>query len=64
MMKKFVVFLLLFISALNVTLSAQETSEEKEKRMQWFEDAKLGIFIHFYLTAKLICIAKRDRLLL
>ncbi|WP_340113852.1 alpha-L-fucosidase [Maribellus mangrovi] len=26
---------------------AQETEAEKEKRMQWFEDAKLGIFIHW-----------------
>ena len=32
----------IFISA---TLSAQPT--EKEKRLQWFEDAKLGIFIHW-----------------
>lgn len=26
---------------------AQNTDNEKEKRMQWFEDAKLGIFIHW-----------------
>jgi alpha-L-fucosidase len=32
------------------TTSAQpfkESKEEKEKRMQWFQDAKLGIFIHW-----------------
>ncbi|MCY1720873.1 alpha-L-fucosidase [Prolixibacteraceae bacterium Z1-6] len=27
--------------------SAQKISKEKEKQMQWFEDAKLGIFIHW-----------------
>ena len=26
---------------------AQETPAQKERRMQWFEDAKLGIFIHW-----------------
>ena len=25
----------------------KESKEEKEKRMQWFQDAKLGIFIHW-----------------
>jgi alpha-L-fucosidase len=30
---------------------AQETEKEKEKRMQWFEDAKLGIFIHWGIYA-------------
>ncbi len=28
-------------------LQAQESAETKEKRMQWFDDAKLGIFIHW-----------------
>lgn len=27
--------------------SFKETTEQKEKRMQWFQDAKLGIFIHW-----------------
>ena len=26
---------------------AQETLEEKTKRLQWFKDAKLGIFVHW-----------------
>jgi alpha-L-fucosidase len=50
-MKKFIAFFLICISALNITLKAQENSEEKEKRMQWFEDAKLGIFIHWGIYA-------------
>lgn len=32
-------------------LTAQETALEKEKRMQWFEDARLGIFIHWGIYA-------------
>jgi len=28
-------------------VSAQETAPQKESRMQWFEEAKLGIFIHW-----------------
>lgn len=28
-----------------------ETAEQKEKRMQWFQDAKLGIFIHWGIYA-------------
>jgi alpha-L-fucosidase len=30
---------------------AQETAEEKAARMQWFADAKLGIFIHYGIYA-------------
>lgn len=43
----------LVFAGLAVVLSslAQETAEEKEKRMQWFEDAKLGIFIHWGIYA-------------
>ncbi len=40
-----IIALILFVPV-NV-LRAQETAEAKEKRMQWFEDAKLGIFIHW-----------------
>jgi alpha-L-fucosidase len=29
----------------------QETEQEKERRMQWFADAKLGIFIHWGIYA-------------
>jgi alpha-L-fucosidase len=32
-------------------VSAQETVNEKEERMQWFKDAKLGIFIHWGIYA-------------
>jgi len=31
--------------------SAQESSEQKAARMQWFRDAKLGIFIHWGIYA-------------
>lgn len=52
-MKKFIlsilVFFLLFQS--QNTLLAQESAKEKETRMQWFKDAKLGIFIHWGLYA-------------
>lgn len=41
-----IIFLLAGILLTNLVL-AQETEAEKEKRMQWFEDAKLGIFIHW-----------------
>ena len=46
-MKK-LLFLLLFSA---VILNAQESSDAKEKRMQWFADAKLGIFIHWGIYA-------------
>jgi alpha-L-fucosidase len=42
-------FLLLFLSILNSP--AQESAEMKEARMQWFKDAKLGIFIHWGIYA-------------
>ncbi len=34
-----------------VILSAQESESEKAERMQWFTDAKLGIFIHWGIYA-------------
>ncbi len=34
-----------------VSAPAQETGQEKEKRMQWFAEAKLGIFIHWGIYA-------------
>jgi len=46
-MKKILLVLVLFTGI----LSAQETPEAKEKRMQWFADAKLGIFIHWGIYA-------------
>lgn len=29
------------------TASTEETAAQKEKRMEWFAQAKLGIFIHW-----------------
>lgn len=46
-MKKVILLLLLFTGM----MSAQESAEAKEKRMQWFADAKLGIFIHWGIYA-------------
>ena len=48
-MKKFMGLFLSFVLVLNAL--GQEISKEKEKRMQWFEDAKLGIFIHWGIYA-------------
>lgn len=49
-MKSKILLLSLFLS-LTVKLSAQETTKEnpleKAKKMEWFKDAKLGIFIHW-----------------
>ncbi len=47
------VILTLFLLGITGTgiLTAQETALEKEKRMQWFEDARLGIFIHWGIYA-------------
>ncbi len=44
-MKKTGIFLLLW--ALTFQGISQEVTAVKEERMQWFEDAKLGIFIHW-----------------
>jgi alpha-L-fucosidase len=44
-MRKLVVFML--SSMLVFQVFAQEISKTKENQMQWFEDAKLGIFIHW-----------------
>ena len=45
------IFLLsiVIMSAFAISVNAQhkETKEAKEERMQWFKDAKLGIFIHW-----------------
>ena len=46
--KQILIFLITFFS-LNCFLQAQELS--KEKRLAWFKDAKLGIFIHWGIYA-------------
>ncbi|SFS68430.1 alpha-L-fucosidase [Zhouia amylolytica] len=44
--------LLILLLILGVTpLSAQKAKKEEENKMQWFKDAKLGIFIHWGLYA-------------
>jgi alpha-L-fucosidase len=44
-MKQSIIIIILTVLLFN--LLAQESDEEKARRMQWFEDAKLGIFIHW-----------------
>ncbi len=51
-MKKKILFGLTALLLLQFSPStAQETPEEKEQRMEWFRDAKLGIFIHWGIYA-------------
>ncbi|WP_262327062.1 alpha-L-fucosidase [Carboxylicivirga litoralis] len=40
-----------FISLVNAQPMKEETEKEKAKRMEWFKDAKLGIFIHYGIYA-------------
>jgi alpha-L-fucosidase len=51
MIKKGITLLVLGCLFFGSALKAQETKEEKTKRMQWFKDAKLGIFIHWGIYA-------------
>lgn len=46
-MRKSLTLFLVVLWASLATVSAQETAADKAKRMQWFSDAKLGIFIHY-----------------
>jgi alpha-L-fucosidase len=46
---RILLFLIAFVSV--CSSSAQESSEMKTARMQWFKDAKLGIFIHWGIYA-------------
>ncbi|MGQ7869270.1 alpha-L-fucosidase [Sunxiuqinia sp. sy24] len=46
-MKKNLLLLITLAILTPQLIFAQETSQEKEQRMQWFKDAKLGIFIHW-----------------
>ena len=53
-MKNILLIVITFLFVL-VSLTAQEqkseTLKEKDKRMEWFKDAKLGIFIHYGIYA-------------
>lgn len=49
-MKRFFISIFL-LSAFGFKVSAQENTEQKNERMQWFKDAKLGIFIHWGIYA-------------
>lgn len=43
--------LTIFIIATGNSATAQETPAQKAKRMEWFQDAKLGIFVHYGIYA-------------
>jgi alpha-L-fucosidase len=47
--KILLLFLFALVNATTITSSAQET--ETDKKMQWFKDARLGIFIHWGIYA-------------
>jgi len=50
--KKMLVFILIVMYTVGVaSVSAQETVKDKAARMQWFKDARLGIFIHWGIYA-------------
>jgi alpha-L-fucosidase len=50
-MKKLPLIVLIFSCLISNRICGQESGPDKEKRMQWFEDAKLGIFIHWGIYA-------------
>ncbi|MDN5203024.1 alpha-L-fucosidase [Fulvivirgaceae bacterium BMA10] len=49
-MKKLLAWLLICLPFIS-NAQSQEPDPEKEKKMQWFKDAKLGIFIHWGIYA-------------
>ncbi|MFV0484236.1 MAG: alpha-L-fucosidase, partial [Bacteroidales bacterium] len=50
-MRKILHLLLVVLLCSPLMAEAQESKTEKEQRMQWFKDAKLGIFIHWGIYA-------------
>ena len=60
MIKKQVVTLLAALSCATSPIMGQQKAsemqdEQKEKRMEWFADAKLGIFIHWAEKVSIRC---------
>ncbi len=57
-MKKYLVLIVLLLSTISgfsqeKTNYLKESEKEFSKRMQWFTDAKYGMFIHFGLYSQL-----------
>ena len=50
MIKRFL-FIVIFILCTNIYFSYGQTVNPNEKEMQWFADAKLGVFIHWGIYA-------------
>jgi alpha-L-fucosidase len=47
MMRKLLSTLIVFVLLPFFAVNAQESEKKKARRMEWFKDAKLGIFIHY-----------------
>ena len=45
-MKKILLLLLVFLLCIQFTFS-QESKEARDKRMQWWREARFGMFIHW-----------------
>lgn len=50
-LRSLALLLALVLAAAPAVAQTSETPEQKAKRMQWFDDAKLGIFIHWGIYA-------------
>lgn len=50
-LRSLALLLALVLAAVPAVAQTPETPEQKAKRMQWFDDAKLGIFIHWGIYA-------------
>lgn len=50
-LRSLALLLALLLAAAPAVAQTPETPEQKAKRMQWFDDAKLGIFIHWGIYA-------------
>ena len=50
-MKKMMAGVLAMVAALTVTVSAEESTVQRDARMQWWREARFGMFIHWGLYA-------------
>jgi alpha-L-fucosidase len=48
---KILIMMIMMLMSINIFARQMETIENKTKRLQWFQDAKLGIFIHWGIYA-------------
>ncbi|WP_430809406.1 MULTISPECIES: alpha-L-fucosidase [unclassified Carboxylicivirga] len=50
-MKQFLLLIGFLLALMPAQAQKEETAKQKDKRMAWFKDAKLGIFIHYGIYA-------------